>query len=261
MSGSIVTRIEARGSQRVAFVTIDRDEKLNALSSPLMTDFVAAIDACAADVDLHAIIVTGVGTRAFVGGADISEMAGLDPARARAFITRVHGCCDAVRRAPMPVIARVNGHAFGAGMELAACCDLRISADHARWGMPEVRLGIPSVVEAAILPKLVGFGRAREMVLLGETFSAAEALAWNLVERVVPADALDAEVERVLESLLACGLLAVRAQKALAKVWEDASVPDAVQAGIDTFAAAFETGEPEQMMGHFLKAQAARKKS
>ncbi|MFT4098307.1 MAG: enoyl-CoA hydratase-related protein, partial [Rhodoblastus sp.] len=112
--------MQTRSAGKVARVTIDNAAKLNALSSPVMEAFVAAVETCGADPDVRAIVVTGAGSRAFVGGADISEMAGLDPAKARAFITRVHGCCAVVRRCPVPVIARVNGHFYGAGMELAA---------------------------------------------------------------------------------------------------------------------------------------------
>lgn len=251
--------VETRASGKVARVMIDNAAKLNALSSPVMGDFVAAVEKCGADPAVRAIVVTGAGARAFVGGADISEMAGLDSAKARTFITRVHGCCAVVRRCPVPVIARVNGHCYGAGMELAAACDMRVSAQSARYGMPEVKLGIPSVVEAAVLPQLVGWGRTRELLLLGDTYSAAECADWGFLERVVPDDALDAEVDRVLDSILACGPNAIRLQKELITRWETQPLPQAIATGIDTFARAYESDEPGRMMDHFLKAQAARR--
>ena len=250
---------EARDGGKVARVTIDNSAKLNALSSPVMEAFVAAVERCGADREIRAIVVTGAGARAFVGGADISEMAGLDSAKARAFITRVHGCCAVVRRCPVPVIARVNGHCYGAGMELAAACDMRVSAQSARYGMPEVKLGIPSVVEAAVLPQLIGWGRTRELLLLGDTYSAAECAEWGFLERVVPDDALDAEVDRALNSILACGPNAIRLQKELITRWETQPLPQAIATGIDTFARAYESGEPGKMMDHFLAHQAARK--
>lgn len=251
--------IEARDGGKVARVTIDNAAKLNALSSPVMEVFVAAVERCGADPDMRAIVVTGAGDRAFVGGADISEMAGLDSAKARAFITRVHGCCAAVRRCPIPVIARVNGHCYGAGMELAAACDMRVSSTSARYGMPEVKLGIPSVVEAAVLPQLVGWGRTRELLLLGDTYPAHECAEWGFLERVVPAGSLDAEVNRVLSSILACGPKALRLQKELITRWETQPLPQAIATGIDTFARAYESAEPGKMMDRFLKGQAARK--
>ena len=129
---SVELRVGDGDGGKVAFVAIDNSTKLNALSSPLMENFVRTIETCSANEALRAIVVTGAGTRAFVGGADISEMAGLDSTKARAFIGRVHRCCDVVRRCPIPVIARVQGHCYGAGMELAAACDMRIAAVSAR---------------------------------------------------------------------------------------------------------------------------------
>ncbi|MDE2361614.1 MAG: enoyl-CoA hydratase/isomerase family protein [Hyphomicrobiales bacterium] len=261
MSGQarVELRFEERNGGKVAFVTIDNLAKLNALSSPVMEDFVRKVDACGADSRVRAVVVTGAGARAFVGGADISEMSGLDSAKARAFITRVHGCCDVVRRCPVPVIARVNGHCYGAGMELAAACDMRIAAASARFGMPEVKLGIPSVVEAAVLPQLVGWGRTRELLLLGETYAAQECADWGFLERVVPDDALDREADKALASILACGPNAIRLQKELIARWETQPLPQAIRTGIDTFARAYESDEPGAMMNEFLKHQAARK--
>ena len=255
---AIRVRIDERpGGARIAHVTIDNARRLNSLNSALMTEFVGAIEALAAVEGLRAVVLTGAGDKAFVGGADIGEMAAVtDGDGARAFITRVHRCCHAVRELPVPVIARIQGFTLGAGLELAAACDLRVAADTAQFGMPEVKLGIPSVVEAALLPGLVGWGRAREMLLLGENFGAAEALAWGMVERVAPADALDAVVEGWIASLLHTGAQAVRLQKQLIRRWEDLPMRDAVRAGIDAFAAAWDSDEPARMMGEF---QAARK--
>ena len=233
----------------VAFVTLDNAPKLNVLGGFLMTAFIEAMSDLSAREDLRAVVLTGAGGRAFVGGADVDEMARIDsPEAARAFITRVHGCCAAVRDCPVPVIARIGGWTLGAGLELAASCDLRVAVDTAHFGMPEVRLGIPSVVEAAVLPGLVGWGRTREMLLLGDTFDAAAALAMGLVDAVVAADDLDAAVESRLTSLLANGPRAVRLQKALIRRWEVLPLEAAIAAGVDAFAAAFETDEPSAAM-------------
>src|SRR5215813_12597260 len=128
---------------------------------------------------------------------------------ARAFITRLHRCCGAIRAVPVPAIARINGLTLGGGMEIAAACDVRVAVDTAVFGMPEVRLGIPSVIEAALLPQLIGWGRTRELLLFGENFSAAEALEWRFVERLTPADKLDVVVERWLQQLAQCAPKAV----------------------------------------------------
>ncbi len=176
------------------------------------------------------MILSGAGERAFVGGADIAELAALDQDSARDFITLVHRCCDGFRRLGVPVIARIDGYALGAGLELAAACDLRVASERAMFGMPEVRVGIPSVVEAALLPQLIGHGRARRLLLTGETIGAAEALAWGLVDAVAPPAELDAAVERFAAAILAGGKQAIRLQKALIRDWEDLSTSAADRA-------------------------------
>lgn len=153
---------------------------------------------------------------------------------------------------------RIQGFTLGAGLELAAACDLRVAAASARFGMPEVRLGIPSVVEAALLPGLVGWGRARQMLLLGEVFDAAQAEIWGLVERVVPDEGLDAAVDAWLDTLLLSTPQAIRLQKALVRKWEDLPVSDAVRAGIDSFARAWRTDEPARAMAAFREARRRR---
>ncbi len=246
----------------VAMVVIDNVSRLNALGSGLLADFAHAIAQLGDEPGLRAVVVTGAGERAFVGGADIREMAQIDgPDSARNFITGVHRACAAVRACPVPVIARIQGYCFGAGLELAAACDFRIASKDAEFGMPEVRLGIPSVVEAALLPALVGWGRTRRLLLTGETIDAERALAWGLVEEVTPAGALDAAVESCLADILACGPLAVRAQKALIGAWESLPLADAIAAGVEAFAAAYRTDEPGRMMAGFLAARAARIRS
>jgi enoyl-CoA hydratase/carnithine racemase len=254
----IDVRLDERPAGRVAFVTLDNVAKLNALGSALLADFVHAIARLGEDAGLRAIVVTGAGERAFTGGADIREMGAIDgPDAARAFILKVHAACAAVRAAPVPVIAKVRGFCFGAGLELVASCDFRVAGRDAVFGMPEVRLGIPSVVEAALLPQLIGWGRTRRLLYTGETIDAATALAWGLVEEL--ADDLDAVVETRLADILACGPTAIRQQKALIRAWECLSPADAIDAGVECFADAYRTDEPKRMMAAFLAAQAARK--
>ena len=247
----ILVRLSERTAGQVAFVTVNRPEKLNALNSAVMEAFVAAFAGLRDKKDVRAVVLSGAGDKAFIGGADVSELGGLDRGSARAFISRVHGCCEAVRAFPAPVIARIGGYALGAGLEIAASCDLRVAAHTAVFGMPEVRLGIPSVVEAALLPQLIGWGRTRELLLLGSTVSAEEAARWGLVERLADVNGLDSAVEAWLDELMACGPRAVRLQKALIRRWEDLPLKDAVHAGVGAFAEAFETDEPTRMIAAF----------
>ena len=256
----MVQREERLEGGRLARVTIDNASKLNSLNRALMAEIIEAADGLAADPQLRLVVLTGAGERAFVGGADIGEIAALDRESARDFITLVHRCCDAFRRLPVPVIARIDGYALGAGLELAAACDLRVASGRALFGMPEVRIGIPSVVEAALLPKLIGHGRARRLLLTGETIGAAEALAWGLVDVVATPEALDKAVEDFARPILAAGPNAIRLQKALILDWEELPIAAAVQRGIDCFVTAYDTDEPARMAGAMLAELRSRRR-
>jgi enoyl-CoA hydratase len=245
-------RLDARERGSIAYLTLDNRAKLNTLNSALMREFIATVEGLAARDDLRALVLSGAGDKAFIGGADIAEMAALDCDSAKDFITLVHQCCDALRRLPVPVVARIDGYALGAGLEVAVSCDLRVAASRAKFGMPEVKVGLPSVVEAALIPHLIGFGRARELLMLGEIIDAYTASRWGLVERMAAPEALDSEVEKIVAALLAAGPQAVRAQKALMQQWEKLPIDAAIAAGIDTFVRTYETDEPKRMMATFL---------
>jgi enoyl-CoA hydratase len=246
MTKLVTVETDTRG---IATVTVNRPEKLNAFSVALMSEFIAVFEGLPHEV--RAVVLTGAG-KAFIGGADVTELGALDEDTAKPFIRRVHGCCEAIRSFPAPVIARINGYCLGAGLEVAAACDLRVAADTAQFGMPEVLLGIPSVVEAALLPRIVGWGRAREILLLGKTFGATDAERFGLVEKVAPPADLDSALESWITDILACGPNALRLQKALIREWENLPVEDAIAAGIDAFAAAWTTDEPKRMIADFL---------
>jgi enoyl-CoA hydratase len=252
----VAVRLDERlAAGRIAEVTVSHPGKLNILNRALMDALIAAFDRLAGDESLRAVVLRGAGEKAFIGGADIREMAVLEPASAEAFITRLHEVCDRVRNLPVPVIARIDGYALGAGLEVAASCDLRVASDRSLFGMPEVRVGIPSVIEAALLPALIGWGRTRELLLTGVTISAEEAQRWGLVEQVVPSAGLDAKVEATLAAILACGPEAIRRQKALIRYWEDHTVTDAIAQGIKSFAESFTGDEPRRLMRGFLEAK------
>ena len=245
--GVIIARDDRAEGGHIIRLTIDNAAKLNSLNRALMVEIVDAVTALGDDPRLRLMVVTGAGERAFVGGADIGELAALDQESAREFITLVHHCCDAFRRLPVPVIARIDGYVLGAGLELAAACDLRVASERSVFGMPEVRVGIPSVVEAALLPQLIGYGRARRLLLTGVTIDAEEALAWSLVDAVAPPDRLDAVVERFAAAILAGGPQAIRLQKKLILDWQELPTDAAIARGIDVFAEAYATDEPRQM--------------
>ena len=260
MSSHVQVRTETRARGRVAFVTVDNAAKLNSLTSAAMEAFAHAFRELASEAELRCAVLTGAGDKAFIGGANIDEMAQLSsPAAARAFIEKVHGCCQAIRDLPVPVVARIDGYCLGAGLEIAAACDLRLASDRAVLGMPEVKLGLPSVVEAALLPSLVGWGRARWMLMTGETFTAADAERWGLVEASYPAEELDLGVETLVTALLAPEPRAVRLQKALMQRWEELPMSGAIAAGIDAFEETYRSEAPRQAMAAFLAERRAAK--
>jgi enoyl-CoA hydratase/carnithine racemase len=259
--GVMVRREERPEGGYLAHLTIDNAGKLNSLNRILMTEIVETVGRLAADTRLRLAVVSGAGERAFVGGADIGEIAALDHASARSFITLVHRCCDAFRHLPVPVIARIDGYALGAGLELACACDFRVASERSVFAMPEVKIGIPSVVEAALLPGLIGQGRARRLLLTGETIGAAEALAWGLADAVVAVGGLDEAVDRMVRPILAAGPQAIRLQKSLLLDWEELPTAAAITRGIDCFVSAFDTDEPTRMAGAMLAELRSRRRS
>jgi len=250
-------RIEVRLAQRdqgvVGYLTLHHEAKLNTLTRALMMRLVVEVETLGRRDDLRALVVTGAGGKAFVGGANIDELATLDRASARDYIVLVHRTCDCLRQLAVPVIARVDGYALGAGLEVAASCDLRVATARSKFGMPEVKVGIPSVVEAALIPRLIGWGRTRELLLLGEIIDADTALNWGLVERVVAPEALDREIDTIVAALLSAGPQALRLQKSLIREWENLPTERAIAAGIDAFLRAFDSDEPSRMLGAFAK--------
>lgn len=246
---------------RVGTVTLNNPAKLNAMGTALMQAFLDIMASLHTDSTLRAVVLRGAGDRAFVGGADIREMETLDQHSAAAFITMVHRCCHAVRALPVPVIARVRGHVLGAGLELIAACDMRVASTDSHFGMPEVRVGLPSVVEAAVLPQLIGWGRTRQLLFTGESIDAHKAERWGLIEELVPPDELDATVARMVDAIVESGPNAIRLQKQLITDWEDLPMRAAVQKGIQTFAQTFAmSDEPNRMLAETVQRLAARKR-
>lgn len=203
--------LEVQRGGGVARVFLDRREKANALDSALLERLAEALEALAHDDGLRAVVLGGHG-KSFCGGADVAELRQLE---------------------------RLHGAVVGAGLELAAACDLRIAAHGTRFAMPEVRLGIPSVVEAALLPRLIGSGRAAWLVLTGEAIDAGQAERWGLVEQVCESQDLDRAVSQTLDSLLAGDREALRAQKALLQMWQEQPLSASVAASVDLFSEAY----------------------
>lgn len=236
----------------VATIELINSKSLNIIGSPAISDLTDALRTVGDDGDVRVVVLRGSGEKAFVGGADIDEMVNLDRASGEVFIRGLAGLCEAIRQCPVPVIARLAGWCLGGGLEVAMCCDLRIAESGAKFGMPEVAVGIPSVIHAALMPALIGAGHAAWMLLTGESIDAATALAWGLVHEVVAPDALDPRIAQLTARLSGFGPAAVRQQKRLLNKWFDMSVHDAIEDSVAEFGQAFLTGEPQRHMQAFL---------
>lgn len=235
----------------IATLTLRNAKSLNIVGTQAILELTEAIGAMKARSDVRVLVLRGIGDKAFIGGADIYEMATLTPPSAEAFITRLKNLCEAVRSFPAPVIARLSGFTLGAGLEVAAACDLRVSSQNGVYGMPEVAVGIPSVIHAVLLPMLIGKARATWLLMTGESIDAATALQWGLVHELCPLDALDARVAALASRLAGFGTAALRQQKQLMRSWE-AQAPDAaIDATVAEFGKAFATGEPQRYMEAF----------
>src|SRR6267142_5045035 len=222
--------VELERDGGIARIFLNRPQKVNALHAALLDQLAAAVEGLAADDRLRVVVLAGRG-KAFCGGADLHDLASLTANTAGAFVGRIHRVCAALRALPVPVVARLHGAVIGGGLEIAAACDLRVAAEGTRFAMPEVKLGIPSVVEAALLPRLMGSGRAAWLVLTGEAIDARRAYEWGLVEQI----GAEAEVEVLLGNLLKCEREALSMQKRLLQLWEEAPPAASIEKSIELF--------------------------
>src|SRR4030081_3854584 len=241
-----------RDPRDVVRLTICNAGSLNILGSAVISGVREGLEALAAERAIRVLVIAGQSEKSMIGGADVKEMAGLDQASAEKFITGLRDLCEAVRAFPAPVIARMPGWCLGGGLVAAAACDFRIAAHDAKFGMPEVRIDIPSIIHAALLPRLIGWGRARWLIMTAENIDAPTALAWGLVDVVAPQGGLDAAVERTVAALLECGTEALRSQKALLRQWEELPLTESVNLSIGVLGRSFLTGEPQRLMQAFV---------
>jgi enoyl-CoA hydratase len=243
--------MERRGA--VALLTLNRPDALNALDRATLEALAARLAEVAADATLRALVLTGEG-RAFAAGADIAEMRGLTPTQAEAFAALGHATFAALEALPLPAIAAVNGFALGGGCELACACDWIYAAEGARFGQPEVNLGIlPGFGGTARLARRVGPGWARELVLTGAPIGADEALRIGLANRVVPADELLATALAVGETIAAKGPLAVAQAKRVMVEGQDADARVAGALERTAFGLVFASDDRAEGMAAFLE--------
>lgn len=238
----------------IAIITISRPASLNALNSSVLAELDSAIAEVRESPAARALIITGEGSKAFVAGADIGEMADLTPDEAVAFSRRGQAVFSAIEHLPIPTIAAVNGYALGGGCELALACDIRISSENARFGQPEVGLGIiPGFGGTVRLPLAIGRSRAAYMILTGKLVSAKEAHEMGLVAEVVPLESLPSRAEELARELGAKSYVAVAYAKRMLFPDDEALAREARR-----FGQCFESGHPKEGMSAFLERRPAK---
>lgn len=238
----------------IARITINRPDKLNALNDAVIAELSQAVARIEMDKEIRAVILTGSGPKAFVAGADIGELATQGPfdGKARALVGQA--VFRRIERCGKPIIAAVNGFALGGGCELAMACHIRIASENARFGQPEAKLGIaPGYGGTVRLPRLVGKGRALEILLTGQMIDAAEAFRIGLVNRVVPAEQLLPEAEKLVRTILENGPLAIQVCIEAVDSALEATLDEGLQLEATYFALLASTSDMREGMAAFLE--------
>ena len=238
--GVVVTKLEGRGP-------------LNLLGKNTFLTMNAELDRLEQDRGVRAIILTGSGDRAFSAGVDLHQMKDLNSAEAESFITALHGPARKLLTMAVPAIAAIRGPCLGGALELVLACDIRIATEDAVLGLPEVRVGIPSVIEASLLPPTIGLGRARRLLLTGETVDAQEALAMGLVDQVVPAGSLMEVAHETANKFLGMSRDVLASQKNIVAKWLELGEEESAEFTIKEFARIFTTPVPHEGMSAFLE--------
>ena len=242
---------------RVAILTINRPDKLNALSQQVRDEVLAALDELATDDGIGVVVITGAGDKAFIAGADIAEFAGRSPMDQREAM-RFPRIYDAMAGYPKPVIAMINGFCLGGGCELAMSCDLRIASEKARFGQPEIKLGlIPGGGGTQRLPRLVGLGHAMRLTLTGDMIGAAEALQIGLVEMVVPHEELRAKTLDLAQKIASMSPLTVKVAKESLRASERLPLDEGIVYERDLFCLCFSTADMREGVEAFLEKRPA----
>lgn len=239
---------------RIATITINRPKALNALNRALLIELLDTLHTLRHDTGVRAMIITGAGDKAFVAGADISEMEGMTALEARAFAELGQRVTRMIERIEKPAIAAVNGFCLGGGLELAMCCDIILASEKALFGQPEVKLGVmPGFGGTQRLPKLIGRNNALEMILTGEPIKADEALRLGLVNRVCPPEKLLPEAKALAGKILAAGPAAVGLAKTAVHNGMHLDIDTGLSLEKSLFTACFATNDRKEGMKAFLE--------
>jgi enoyl-CoA hydratase len=241
-------------SEGIATITINRPASMNPLNIATLEELEGVTAEIISAPDIRAAILTGAGNKAFVAGADIAVMRNMTSTQARNLALHAHRIYAAIEHSSKPFIAAVNGYALGGGCELAMACDIRIASDTAKFGQPEINIGIlPGFGGTQRLPRLVGKGRALEIILTGEMIDASEALRIGLVNRIVPLEELLDEARRLAKKIAAKGLVAIQLCKQAVVTGLGMDLRNACAYEAELFGYSFATADQKEGMGAFLE--------
>lgn len=238
----------------IATITFNRPKALNALSGALLAELALALDQIAADENIRVLILTGAGEKSFVAGADISELAAFDSLKAKAFAATGHAIIGKLQSLPIAIIAAVNGFALGGGTEIAIACDFIYASENAKFGQPEINLGvIPGFGGTQRLPRLIGANVAKELIYTGKMISAEEALRLGLVNKVVPQDSLMAEVSKAAGIIATKGKVSLREAKQAINKGMDVDLASGCAIEVDAFALCYASPDAKEGTSAFLE--------
>jgi enoyl-CoA hydratase len=242
----------------IAIITVNRPAAMNAMNGATLAELEGVVADIIRTPGIRAAVLTGAGTKAFVAGGDISVLQDLTSSQARDMALHAHRVFAAIEQSPKPFIAAVNGYALGGGCELAMACDIRIASETARFGQPEINIGIlPGFGGTQRLPRLIGKGRALELVLTGDMIDAREALRIGLVNRVVPPDDLLDEARQLARKIASKSLIAVKLCKEAVGNGMEMDISRACAYEAELFGYSFSTADQKEGMGAFLEKRPA----
>ncbi len=240
-------------SDNIGWIKINRPEILNALNSEVIASLTQALLDFEQDIAVKVVVITGAGEKAFVAGGDIQEMAGMAPMAARAFGRSGQQLIESIEKMTKPVIAAVNGYALGGGLELALACDFIYASEKARFGLPEVTLGvIPGFGGTQNLSRLIGPNKARELIFSGRQLTASQAREWGIVNEVFPAGELIPKVKEIALAITNNGMVAVAGAKDAIVNGLDMPKPDGLRYENSLFATLFSTEDQKEGMQAFI---------
>ena len=245
--------VEIAHEDAIAILTFRGRGDLNLIEPELVLNLQRTLEEVEAEPRVRVVVIRGDGERAFSGGVNVRRMKAFTPVEAEDFILRLHTVMRTIMRLKQPVIASIFGPCLGGAMELVIACDMRIASEDSLFGLPEIRVGIPSVIEASLLDRVIGLGRARELILTGDIIDARESLGLGLVNRVAPRERMGEETLNMAKRFLNLSPLILSIQKDIIDKWLNLNHDEGAEYSAKTFALCFATQHPREGMEAFLE--------